>query len=352
MSCLVTTGGRFAPAREWDAAFESLGPVTSVDAAHRELLADAAFDAVCSAFRLTARIEPAADGKIRLSVQAAALLSDDAWPRLARAGDVFLPILRAKNREGVYSDPKSVPWTMVELLDVRREEGLPPVAIAEVRSGLANPLSSRRRGRYEAWAIASGRAVGRTLLTVRSQSEGTPTADCEVFAIGAEKQARSLGRTDADGRLWIEPADGRVLRLVVAARYLPLAQIPLLPGLEPNVTVEVAGDSRLRGAEDWLTDWQTEFLDLYVRRCALMAAASIMIEKGDKPAATKLLDQIDRLGSPNERITSLEIRRRNATGGDPAAAKLIERLYDDVLATVRTLDDTATLAELRQRSGG
>lgn len=338
--------------REWDTACRSLGPATTATAAHRELIADTAHDAACRAFRLLAKVEPAESGKVRLSVKAGGLLSEAAWPRLARQGDAFVPLLRGRRRNGDYEAARPIPWTLLELVDVQRSDTGPPVVLCEVRSGVTNPLASRRRGRYEAWALSAGRPDGETTLVVQSQSDKTPVADCDVFAVGPEKQTRSLGRTNIDGKLSVASTDGRPLRLIVAGRYIPLAQLPLLPGLEPEVTVPIAADGRLRGTEDWLTDWQTEFLDLYVRRRALMAAASVMIERGEMPAATKLLDQIDRLRSPAERIQSLEIRRRTAaSGGDPAASKVIDQLFAEVLATVRQLDDAAALDDLRRRLG-
>lgn len=339
--------------REWDTGCQSLGPATMATAVHRELIADAAHNAVCRAFRLLAKVEPAESGKMRLSVKAGGLLSDAAWPLLARQGDAFVPLLRARRRDGDYEQARPIPWTLLELVDVRRSDSGPPVVLCEVRSGVNNPLAARRRGRHEAWALAAGRPDGETTLVVQSQSDKTPVADCEIFAVGPERQTRSLGRTNVDGKLSVASTDGRPLRLVVAGRYLPLAQFPLLPGLEPEVTVPIAADGRLRGTEDWLTDWQTEFLDLYVRRRALMAAASTMIERGEMTAATKLLDQVERIGSPAERIQSLEIRRRTAaSGGDPAASKIIDQLFAEVLATVRQLDDAAALVDLRRRLGG
>ncbi|MBN8626527.1 MAG: hypothetical protein J0M17_13650 [Planctomycetes bacterium] len=339
--------------REWDTACRSLGPATMASAVQRELIADAALAAVCRAFRLLAKVEPAESGKMRLSVKAGGLLSDAAWPLLARQGDAFVPLLRARRRDGDYERARPIPWTLLELIDVQRADSGPPVVLCEVRSGVNNPLASRRRGRHEAWALAAGRPDGETTLVVQSQSDKKPVADCEIFAVGPEKQTRSLGRTNVEGKLSVTSTDAHPLRLIVAGRYLPLAQLPLLPGLEPEVTVPIAADGRLRGTEDWLTDWQTEFLDLYVRRRALMAAASVMIERGEKPAATRLLDQVDRLGSPAERIQSLEIRRRTAaSGGDPAASKIIDQLFAKVLATVRQLDDAAALVDLRRRLGG
>jgi hypothetical protein len=339
--------------REWDSACRSLGPAVTATVVHRELIADAAHDAACRAFRLLAKVEPAESGKVRLNVKAGGLLSDAAWPLLARPGDAFVPLLRGRRRNGDYESARAISWTLLELVDVQRSDSGPPMVLCEVRSGVSNPLASRRRGRQETWALAAGRPDGETTLVVRSQSDKTPVADCEIFAVGPEKQTRSLGRTNVDGELSVAATDGRPLRLVVAGRYLPLAQLPLLPGLEPQVTVPIAADGRLRGTEDWLTDWQSEFLDLYVRRRALMAAASVMIERGEKPAATKLLDQVERLGSPAERIQSLEVRRRMAaSGGDPAASKIIDQLFAEVLATVRQLDDAAALVDLRRRLGG
>ena len=152
---------------------------------------------------------------------------------------------------------------------------------------------------------------------MQSRAGGAPLADCEVFSIGDAKSAKSLGRTDAAGRLRIEPTHGRALSLIVASRFLPLARVPLLPGLEAAVTVPVAADRRLRGAEDWLTDWQTEFLDLYIRRRALMAAAGIHLERGEIPAVRHAArtSRSRRFAEPAHRVvgdTSSRVDRRRS----------------------------------------
>ncbi len=335
--------------RELDAVLKSFGPAVERTATDRRLLDDAVEDVISAAFRPVGRVIDAAAGKSTIELRAAGLLPESSWPQVARLGDVYLPILRARRRDGSYSDTKSIPWTLLEIEDAVLVDGLAPRLTCRVQTGLINPLGVRQRGRNEAWVIGAGRPSGDTLLTVQSRAGGVPLADCEVFSLGDAKSANSLGRTDAAGRLRIESTHGRALSLIVASRFLPLARVPLLPGLDSDVTVPVAADGRLREAEDWLTDWQTEFLDLYIRRRALMAAAGVHLERGDIPAARTLLAQVDRVGSPSQRIESLEIRRRASVDGDPAAAKLLDQLFTETLLTVRALDDTTTQLDLQRR---
>lgn len=335
--------------RELDTALKSLGPVVERTAIERRLLDDAVLDVIAAAFRPLGRVVDVSAGKSTIELRAAGLLPETSWPQVARPGDVYLPMLRARRRDGSYSETKQIPWTLLEIEDAVVADGLAPRLTCRVQTGLMNPLGVRQRGRNEAWVIGAGRPSGHTMLTVQSRAGGAPLADCEVFSLGDAKSASSLGRTDAAGRLRIEPTHGRALSLIVASRFLPLARVPLLPGLESEVTVPVAADGRLRGAEDWLTDWQTEYLDLYIRRRALMAAAGIHLERGEIPAARTLLAQVDRVGSPNQRIESLEIRRRASIDGDPAAAKLLNQLFTETLLTVRALDDTTTQLDLQKR---
>ena len=336
-------------ARELDTALKSLGPTVERAAADRRLLDDAVLDVISASFRPVGRVIDASVGKSTIELRAAGLLPESSWPQVARPGDVYLPMLRARRRDGSYSETKSIPWTLLEIEDAVVVEGLAPRLTCRVQTGLMNPLGVRQRGRNEAWVIGAGRPSGDTTLTVQSRAGGVPLADCEVFSLGDAKSAKSLGRTDAAGRLRIEPTHGRALSLIVASRFLPLARVPLLPGLESAVTVPVAADGRLRGAEDWLTDWQTEFLDLYIRRRALMAAAGIHLERGEIPAARTLLAQVDRVGSPSRQVESLEVRRRASIDGDPAAAKLLDQLFTETLLTVRALDDTTTQLDLQKR---
>ena len=97
----------------------------------------------------------------------------------------------------------------------------------------------------------------------------------------------------------------------------------------------------------WRGLGESYFAKLAIR--VLMAAAGVHLERGEIPAARTLLAQVDHVGSPSQRIESLEIRRRASINGDPAAAKLLNQLFTDTLLTVRALDDTATQLDLRKR---
>lgn len=335
--------------RELDTALNLPGPVVERVTSDRRLLDDVVFEVIAAAFRPVGRVAEASGGKCTVELRAAGLLPESSWPLVVGPGDAYLPMLRARRRDGNYSDTKLIPWTLLEIEDAVTADEHAPQLTCRVQTGLTNPLGMRQRGRHEAWVIEAGHPNGDTTLTVQSRAGGVPLPDCEVFSIGDGKSARSLGRTDAAGKLRIETTHGRTLTLIVASRFLPLARVPLLPGLEAGVTVPVAADGRLRGAEDWLTDWQTEFLDLYIRRRALLAAAGVHLERGEIPAARTLLAQVDHVGSPSQRIESLEIRRRASINGDPAAAKLLDQLFTDTLLTVRALDDTATQLDLQKR---
>ena len=128
--------------RELDTALKSSGPTVERTAADRRLLDDAVLDVIAAAFRPVGRIVDASAGTSTIELRAAGLLPESSWPRVAQAGDVYLPILRARRRDGSYSDTKQIPWTLLEIEDAVVNEGL-RAAIDLPRSNRLNQSSRR-----------------------------------------------------------------------------------------------------------------------------------------------------------------------------------------------------------------
>lgn len=335
--------------REWDANFNSLGSLLERRIGDRALLADAVVQAVLDAFRAPARIVDFGQNRAELSIQGSMLLPPDKLQRLVRRGDGFQPYFRLRARSGAVVDAQSVPWTLIRAGEFTVDAEHPPSLEGEIITGLRNPLAGGRRGRNELWALAVGRPSGGTWLSFRGGRSDLPLADCEVYRLLPERRYESLGKTDYSGKLFVPAHDGQAESLIVTSRYLPLAKLPLVPGLVAEVAAPVAADHNLRAVEDWLAAWQSDFVELYIRRRALIVTAGYLLDHGRTADAKKMIDQIHRLGARQARVDALDLRRRSALGASASESRLVEAVFALALRSVAGLDDTQAVITLAEK---
>jgi hypothetical protein len=216
-----------------------------------------------------------------------------------------------------------------------------------VRSGLTNPLGVRRRGRTERIALSVGKPTGGTIVQITSR-DGRPLAGCRVYADRGEEKPEQLGATDVEGRIVVPADDGRAVVLVATSRYAPVAKLPLVPGLVPELTAATAGEPELLAAEERLTAWQGKFLDGFIERRVLLALAEAQVERADKAAAERLLARLDAGMKFQDRRNELEslARRSSAEAGD--AKRAVAVMFAEAEKAIAALDDAVQVSDLRK----
>jgi len=331
-------------ASETDPSLRSTGPSVRRAARQRALVGTTAARAAIAAYRPTARIDDVRGDQAVLRLRGEALLPAEVRAELVVRGEGFVPMLRRRDRDGKVASVDRVPWTVLKI----RDGGDSPAAVT-IESGLRSPLAGRRRGRVEALASAAGKPSGSTIVTITSGTGGEPLAGVSVYEIGAGGTATSSGTTDEGGRITIAADGGRVRTLVVAGRYLPLARLPLIAGLDAEVAAPVPVDGRLFEAERKLANLQSEFTDRMVLRRVLALTAATQLERGDKAAAAATLARLGQVGTVAEFADALESRRRLMDLGPSTSDRLIDRLYGEALAAMRAVDDRQAQAELERR---
>jgi hypothetical protein len=157
-----------------------------------------------------------------------------------------------------------------------------------------------------------------------------PMAGYAVYAHPIDSPKTDLvGRTDGDGKLTI-PADASPLRiLLVKHGGEPLARLPMMPGLEPHMRVEIPDDDDRLLAEGIITGFQEHFVDLIARRQVLMTRIRALLEENKPAEASALLDELRTFKRQEDYINEIRIQKQRAVSPDKRVQKKIDKLFDD-----------------------
>ena len=332
--------------RELDVRTRVFSPVVIRPVRQPGRLLDEVSTAMFAAFAPLAQVEQVSGKEVTLRLKAAALAPRDPHLLTVGPGDVFQPIIRHNDREGnLHRDdqgkpvlPKPVPWTFCHVTTVSEEATAPGQLHCSLHSGLRSPLSGRRRGRFEQLALAVVAPRKSSDLLVRSLTDAEmPLAGYDVYAHPpGSKAAVHVGRTDYRGRVSIPPAAGALRVLQVRHGGAPLARLPIVPGLEAELSVQIADDDQRLEVEGFITGLQEELVDLVIRREVLIVRARARIEAGRLGEAKELIDQIPRLEKAQSRLSrDLAAQRRHARAADAAMQAKIETLIADTEALLK-----------------
>jgi hypothetical protein len=237
-----------------------------------------------------------------------------------------------------------LPWTF---LVVEKVEGM--TAHCKTHSGLRQALGGRRRGQSEQLAIAVRPVDASTRLTVLGRGKTPkPLPGYDVFAqVPGKKEIQLVGRTDTNGQVDIPATDSPVRILYIKGGDILLARLPIVPGLEPSASAEVADDDLRLALEGYLGAVSGSVIDLVARREILMARARNRMASGKLDEAETFFDELRRL--PTREQVSLEIteEKNHNASSDPAVQAKIEKLATETQKTVRRFLDPTPVDKLR-----
>jgi hypothetical protein len=327
----VTDGGFQIEARDYDLHARLTGSPVVRDVRQRELLPDEVFQAVIAAFAPLARVEKVEGKEVTLRQRAASLPTIDPSIAFTTPGDIYRAVRRYTDRDGKLKKLMPIEWTFV-VVERLNEAGL----ICQMHTGLRSPLTGRSRGREEMLAMLARPTGGSTELELHSRLVGgdaktvRPMAGYAVYAHPADSPRTELvGRTDGDGKLTV-PADIAPLRiLLVKHGGEPLARLPIMPGLEPRMQVEIADDDDRLLAEGIITGFQEHFVDVIARRQVLITQIRARLEENKAAEAKKMLDELRSFGRQEDYINEVRIQKQRAVSPDKRIQKKIDKLFDD-----------------------
>lgn len=343
--------------REWDAATWRLGPVLAYPVRQPAKLLDTAVLALLEAFRPLARIDRigADEGGQRavLRLRAGGLPTRDPELRLARAGQMFSPIIRINDREGrLRRDadgnpvlPQPVPWTFLVAESVKAAE-----ASCRVQSGLGAPLSASRRGRMEQLALGVVPRPQPTRLTLLARREPRePIAGCEIFIQQpGEKVTKFIGHTDRTGSIEVAPTGTPLAILLVRSGQQLLARLPIAAGFAAELTAYVPDDTQRLEAEAFITSLQEQLVDAVTRREVLLSRAEAQLDAGRADEAKELLSQLRKLPDRETLRRRLVTRQSQLRSSDPHVQRQIAALFSDTSKLLDNHLDPAPVEALSQ----
>jgi hypothetical protein len=252
-----------------------------------------------------------------------------------KPGDLLQPVFRFLDSKRVVRSIQVVPWTYLVLEPI--EPGKIQVQ-ASVVSSFRAPLGANMRRRVEALAVlvrpefsethlklVAGRnpaepqrglfvtvsempATNRAPKTPPSQPPGgqPPKAeDAKPPAPAPEPPSLRL-LSDRQGEVSI-PVDPKhpILRIDVHSGEAILARRPFVPGLEAEVTLQVADDRIRLGCEREIDILESQLIETVARRGALLARARLQLNHTDDHAAQLTLAAVERLPKADDYFAQL-----------------------------------------------
>lgn len=382
--------------QEYDASTRQTGPVIRRDVCQSAKLADAAWDGILEAFRplgLVTGVDSQAN-RATVLLRGAQLPGESLGDLTGGAPPVFRPIVRIEGRDGRLrttadgnvAPPRVIPWTFL----VQHRTGTNAPADQEtaadgrhlgIVSGLRNPIAVRRRGRVKTLALMVRPSRKPTRLTVRARAEPhVPLPDQEVLLETPEGPPRLVGLTDVEGRFVLaaggpsserrdlagpsaasagetstdradvagESADVPVILLIRSGSQM-LARLPIVPGLEDELTAYVPDDRPRLRAEAFTVALGEQLIDTAMRRELLLRQADRHLAEGDMAAARKLLGELAALPDRDLFQRRIVARRAEFTSDDPLVTRRIDQLLEDARQLVARHLAPGPIQQLRER---
>jgi hypothetical protein len=334
VAVVAADGARYSvAAREWDRLTDTMSPLRWESASTRDGIAATVVAALQQVFRPVAEVGSAEDSAVALTFRAAGIPTPEPAAGEIPRGTLFAGHLRRFDRDGKLEEVRPVPYTLLEVTGATGSG-----AKADVHSALRSAFGSRR-GRVEAWAVAMPKAAGATRLTLTRKADGVPLSGREIevrsvpFKPGHEQpppEATLL--TDRSGTVTL-PADPKrpLVWLTVRSGDAVLIRLPVAPGVEPEMSLELGDDALRIDAEGRLAILAGELIEVVAKRATLLAKARSSGRAGRYDEAEGALAEAVRLPDAAEfrrRLAAIEAPSAKAAedAGDRLAAARIRAL--------------------------
>jgi hypothetical protein len=296
--------------REWDRTLETLGATASQAALDRAGVVDTALAVIKRLFSPLLVVNDAdrESKSATLAIRAGSIPLGDPKFEPLKAGDILRPVFRFLDSKRAVRSVQAVPWTYLVLQPI--SNGRAQVK-ATVISSYRAPLAANMRRRVEALAVRARPDFSESRLKlVAGKNPVQPQAGLFVSvgdwpAQNAQAPPMRL-LSDRHGEVTI-PVDPShpIVRLDVHSGAAILARRPFVPGLEAEVTLEVADDRVRLGAEREIDILESQLIETVARRGTLVARTLAAIRRTDTSDAQELLDQVDRLPPADEYLGQL-----------------------------------------------
>lgn len=331
--------------QEHDQTLDNDSEPTVTIAAEAADLSERVFCAIVSTFRPIATLTRDPNDSRRVTLDYRAFeRAPSADIAAAAPGALLLPYQRKLDREGRVIDSQPTPWTYLIAEPIADGEEIAAKVISHTR----RPFSARTGGRIEQLALAAPiDPQRRTRLRLHAHDNpATPLPGYEV-SLGqpGESALTPLGYTDDDGAVLL-PAKESVWMAHVRCGAIPVASIPVAPGIAEVINVPLVDErSRLR-AELEVTSLREELIDTVARRKILGERIRRLAEAENFDGAKALLSEFDALPGMSDFTRRLDSVERSAKAPHPIAKARLDKLFSQTRNVVSSALDARESREL------
>lgn len=251
---------------------------------------------------------------------------------------VLIPFVRSLDRDDRTTNVSRIPWTALVAESV---DPLSNLLRCRIESSLRNVLETRRRGQTEVYALSVSTPMEPTVLRLHPRKQSAEKTDSEIIdrilavydvseMIPGEDKPRSLGKTHSDGTFIVPPHPNRPVRNCYMKRGRSVvARIPVVRGLETEISVPISDDSIRLEAEAIVLGIREEMIDVRALRSILELRLKRFEEKGDEPMIRATRNELARLKDARRFQIELDQARLRFHSEDPVIQRQIDRLFRD-----------------------
>jgi hypothetical protein len=311
--------------REWDRTLQAIGATASETTVDRALVPDAALAAVERLFSPLLIVNDAdRDSKsATLTIRAGSIPFGDPNFQPLRGGDLLRPVFRFLDSKRAVRSIQSVPWTYLVLQPLTKGQSQ---IRASVVSSYRAPLAANMRRRVEAVAVrvrpkfsethlklVAGREPpqpqGGLFVSISGLSPSAPAQSSTKPEPGASTASEAVQKkllSDRRGEVTI-PVDLEhpIVRVEVHSGAAILARRPFVPGLDAEVTLEIADDRVRLGTEREIDVLESQLIETVAKRGALIARTRAALNRTDTQSAQQLIAEVERLPGGEEYFAQL-----------------------------------------------
>ena len=276
------------------------GVVTQPGSSLAASTADLAQDAVRAAwksFRPLARIETIADQGVTIRIRGGGIAAGNSAKQLARTGSVWQPIIRHFDvagktvKDGVF--PIAATW-----LRTGKIEGA--TVHCSLVTGVQDPLALEYDGRteYLALAVSGQPSTGTAIVCLTHGPPERPLAGLDILVRDtADHPPRLVGQTDSSGTFRLTIATPDVLTVYIRSGDDLLSRFPLVPGLEPTMTIRLDDTGRRPESARFVEAMRMDLLDLATQQRLLATRFQHQVINGQLDDAAKTISTLQHLST-------------------------------------------------------
>lgn len=356
--------------REWDALSQTLGPVQTATVRDPEVSPRVIYDLMGDVFRPIVELGAADLGArtVAFTLKAGAFTPHDLFqdtnadPLRAQLhpGDVILPFIQYRERDGSLRKNQFLPWTYLTVDEVERGRGL-----SHFVTGIRVPLGSAQSKRVRTYGLAVKPLFPKSELQLRLRRNNDRRLAAHDVTIAtsarlADEPEAKLGDlfTDRNGIVEIPVYQAsRIVWIYIKSGQQLLAKLPYAPGLEEFATVDLPDDGVRLEVEGDIDQLKSRLIDAVARRAAATIRARALAKANNWKGVDRELNTLKQLPTRSElqrELTQIRLPRleRARKQGNTVAMRKIRSQCDDISLLIDRYLDPNKVKEFVEEING